>query len=77
MNITDLSYMETVTEATNIEGGYGKKKWWKKYYVNQSNYNNTYQNAQAYATAVSIFGGDATANATAYNTNETDQSNRA
>lgn len=75
MIISDLSYIETVNEASNIEGGKkGWKKGWNK--VHQSNYSEIYQWGKAEANAVSM--GDyspATANAYVYNTATVTQSN--
>ncbi|WP_421654894.1 hypothetical protein [Leptothermofonsia sp. ETS-13] len=60
MVISDLSYLETLSETTDIQGGYFFKK------VYQSNYSNIEQYAYSKAEAKAFYD-DAYAKSTAYN----------
>jgi hypothetical protein len=69
MVISDLSYLETLSETTDIHGGYFKKIVYQKNYSYIDQY--AYSKAEAKA-----FHGDAYAKSTAYNVAYVDQSNR-
>ncbi len=73
MTISDLTYLETVSDASSVIGS-GRK--FKYFDIDvQINYSTIYQKAKAYAYA-EAYKGDAYASATAYNTADVDQTNK-
>ncbi len=70
MVISDLSYLETLSETTDVQGGH-----FFPWYVYQSNYSKIEQYAYSKAQAKAVFG-DAYAKSIAYNVAYVDQSNK-
>ena len=71
MNISDLNYLETVSE--NVVGG-GPLNFLGEVY--QNNWNKTHQNAYAFGSIKAIAVTQSPVRASAYNTNKTDQYNK-